>query len=176
MKCVHIWSICGKKNRNRGQREEVFGRSSSSECLLQQDIPQNLGYAVLSDSNNDDPSCGAGPPFFSEDKNFVPTLGCCSKFAGENGGCLAHTLHLAPNTVANAYHALERGGWITTPGRKATSVVASPPTLSREEQLRPLRITIQHLLAQAAQLGLSAAQLHEEVDQHLLIRAAPLGQ
>ncbi len=89
---------------------------------------------------------------------------------------LAHTLHLAPNTVANAYHALERGGWITTPGRKATSVVASPPALSREEQLRPLRITIQHLLAQAAQLGLSAAQLHEEVDQHLLIRAAPLSQ
>lgn len=87
---------------------------------------------------------------------------------------LARTLNLAPNTVVHAYHDLEREGWITTSDRKQTVVVTVPPALPQEELTRPLRTTIQHVLVQAAQLGLSAAQLHEAVDQHLLIRAEPL--
>src|SRR5262249_11528787 len=51
---------------------------------------------------------------------------------------LARDLDVAPNTVMRAYNELEQQGWIASSARKGVSVVASPPTLSHEEQCEPL--------------------------------------
>lgn len=87
---------------------------------------------------------------------------------------LARDLDVAPNTVVRAYNDLEQGGWIISSARKGVSVPAIPPTLPREEQRESLDRTITHLLALANQLGMTAADLHKEIDQHIKIMAEPL--
>ena len=87
---------------------------------------------------------------------------------------LARDLDLAPNTIVRAYNDLEQGGWVISSARKGVSIAPSPPTLTHEEQRASFERAIAHLLVLANQLGMTAADLHKEMDRHITIMAEPL--
>jgi GntR family transcriptional regulator len=86
---------------------------------------------------------------------------------------LARDLNVAPNTVVRAYNDLEEEGWITV-GRRSATIAASPPEMSREEQKHLLARTLEHVLVLADQLGMTVAELHQEIDQHITITTRPI--
>lgn len=86
---------------------------------------------------------------------------------------LARDLDVAPNTIVRAYNELEQGGWVIPSARKSVSVAPSPPTLSHEEQRATYDRALAHLLVLANQLGMTAADLHKDIDRHIPIRAEP---
>jgi DNA-binding transcriptional regulator YhcF (GntR family) len=86
---------------------------------------------------------------------------------------LARDLDVAPNTIVRAYNDLEQGGWVIPSARKGVSVAPSPPTLTQEEQRASYERALAHLLVLASQLGMTAADLHKDIDRHIPIMAEP---
>lgn len=80
---------------------------------------------------------------------------------------LARDLDLAPNTVARGYGELERAGWVVTHARKGVTVAPKPPRLAPGDRRRELAQAVGQLLVTAHQLGLSAAELHAEIDRQI---------
>jgi hypothetical protein len=74
------FGIFAAKKPQSGKREGVLEDLPARSRLLQQVIPPNLGYAVLSGSNNDGPSCEAGSSLFSEDNASAKTFGKSQSF------------------------------------------------------------------------------------------------
>ncbi len=78
---------------------------------------------------------------------------------------LARDLGVAQNTVVRAYNELEHGGWVVTSERKGVMVAPHPPILTEEQRQQRLEQAISELLVTAHQLGVSAENIHAEVDR-----------
>jgi GntR family transcriptional regulator len=80
---------------------------------------------------------------------------------------LARDLSIAPNTVMRTYTELEREGWVVISARKGVKVAPCPPLITEEERRSRLAPAVTQLLVTAHQLGVSAKELHAEIDRHL---------
>jgi GntR family transcriptional regulator len=88
----------------------------------------------------------------------------------------AAELRINPNTVARAYTGLERDGVIRTVpggGTFVADLTALGPRLLKTEKLRRLRPIARQLLIEAAQLRVSAEDLHKLLDESLKSFANP---
>ena len=79
----------------------------------------------------------------------------------------ARDLGVAPNTVARSYGELERDGWVATSPRRGVVVAQRPPSMPPDERVRQLEDAVTRLLVTAHALGVSAAEVHAEIDRQL---------
>jgi len=86
---------------------------------------------------------------------------------------LARDLRLAPNTIARAYGELEREGWVAASPRRGVTVAPTLPMSLPEARRRELADLVTRLLAAARPLGVSAAELHAEIDRQLSASERP---
>lgn len=80
---------------------------------------------------------------------------------------LAVQLRINPNTVARAYHNLERDGVIRTVPGGGTYVAEQVPTLLRAEKMRRLRPLARQLAVEGKQLMLSPDEVLKMIEEEL---------
>jgi GntR family transcriptional regulator len=72
---------------------------------------------------------------------------------------LSSTLRVNPSTVVQAYRDLEREGFVEMRHGAGTFVRAVAPEVREQERTRQARVLVRSLLAEAARLGIGAADV-----------------
>lgn len=72
---------------------------------------------------------------------------------------LSSTLRVNPSTVVQAYRDLEREGFVEMRHGAGTFVRAVGPEVREQERMRQARVLVRSLLAEAARLGIGAADV-----------------
>ena len=72
---------------------------------------------------------------------------------------LSSTLRVNPSTVVQAYRDLEREGFVEMRQGAGTFVRAVAPEVREQERMRQVRVLVRSLLAEAARLGIGAADV-----------------
>jgi GntR family transcriptional regulator len=88
---------------------------------------------------------------------------------------LASELRVNPNTVAQAYRELDREGLTMVQRGQGTFVAALANGRREEERARVARELAERMLAEAARIGVSPADLREALDEAMAPAAAAGG-
>lgn len=80
---------------------------------------------------------------------------------------LAAELGINPNTVARAYHELERDGVISTVPGGGTYVAGNMPRFLKSEKLRRLQPYARQIAVEGTQLGLTDEEIVKTVQEEL---------
>lgn len=81
---------------------------------------------------------------------------------------LARDLRVAPNTVARAYAELAEEGWVTSDGRRGTSVApATPKRAAMPNRARAVRDAIAQFVGSLVRRGFSEDEIEREMRRYV---------
>ena len=80
---------------------------------------------------------------------------------------LSSTLRVNPSTVVQAYRDLERDGFVEMRHGAGTFVREMGPAMREQERLRQVRELVRSLLAEAARLGIGAAEVARALTEEM---------
>jgi GntR family transcriptional regulator len=82
---------------------------------------------------------------------------------------LSSMLRVNPSTVVQAYRDLERQGFVETRHGAGTYVRSVSPAVRDEERVRQARALVQSVLAEAARLGIGAADVARALAEEMRV-------